>query len=234
MKYLVLVGILTGLWLASAAAWGAERLVLITTPPGYGASEEVARQLASWQRTGAVSQVQLFESQPEEQSTFQLFGIVSFSDDALLQAWKHSHSSAIPEDVVVAEVDVLASLGNLSQAPTDFVFVMMQYDVLVDRPEFEDYIDGYQLAEMVVRESDGGLVAYTSYFAHADSVAPWQSLIIMEYRDEAALADSKAVNKALGEELMKRDPRFASFKRTKDHIRTKTGTTLARAVLRLP
>ncbi len=227
----IFFSLLTGLVLAIAPKISiADELVIFTVPQGLEFQAPILDQVNEWIRSGIISDAEVLQGVQDHDAQFGLLGILYFGHPGARQNWLSNFSGRFPAGTELAEVDELAKLGSSSRDSSGTVFQVMEYEVLVDRLEFEDYIDGYQLAEMRMRHQNGGLKRYSSFYAGPGSSMSWQSLIIMEYRDEAALAASTEVNKALGQELMKRDPRFASFKLTKDGIRTKTGTTLAHAM----
>ena len=222
---LVILMICGVLLLSLTTVHATKEFILISTTLGTKYSDTLRDQLASWQQSGMVDEVQLFESEPGEEAQFQLFGILSFLDSNSLQQWREATQPVLPQDTLITEVDLLADIGHSPHSISDSVFLVMQYDVLVDQRQFKEYIEGYQLPEMKARKVLGGLMRYTSFFARPGSSAPWQSLLIIEYKSPLAYAQRPEVNKKVGEQLAKEDVRFKSFKKIKHSLRTKTATT---------
>jgi hypothetical protein len=224
---LVLLMICGGLLLALTPVHATTEFVLISTTLGAKNSHTLRDQVASWQQSGMVAEAQLFDSESGEEVQFQQFGILSFLDSNSLQQWREAAQSILPQDTLITEVDLLADIGHSPHSISDSVFLVMQYDVLVDRRQFKEYIEGYQLPEMKARKALGGLMRYTSFFARPGSSATWQSLLIMEYKNPLAYTERLEVNKSIGEQLAREDARFRSFKKIKHSLRTKTATTRA-------
>jgi len=213
----------------SSAVFAEDQFVLVRTPPDVQPGMDFPSQLVAWKQSGMITGVELFESVPGDEAQFRLFGILRFPDRQAVETWQAEARASLGPDVRFTDVDLLADLGSSPYAKGS-VFQVMQYDVFVDRTQFEGYIEGYQLPEMLARNAHGGLVRYSSYYALPGSTAPWQSLIIMEYKNTEAFKESKVLNKKLGEELAMKDSRFRELKQTKHDLRNKTATTRAKWV----
>lgn len=215
------------LLIASTVAVAAPAYVILAAAKGAPGLSSLPQQLANWQQSGLVTEAQLLRSDANAESNFELLGILELPDEQALQRWQETGVAELGEGVNAIVTDVLAHLEKNPQNSANSVFSVMQYDVMVPQAEFQDYIDGYQVPEMVVRIEAGGLLRYTSYYKRSESTAPWQSLLVVEYRDADAFKVSAEVNSEMGKELAKTDKTFAMYKETKHDIRDKTLTTEA-------
>lgn len=211
----------------SPAVFAAPAYVLLAADNKAPGLLSLPQQMSNWKQAGRVDDAQLLRSAENEKSNFELLGIVEFPDEQALQHWRETGFTELGVGINTIESGVLAHLESSPRDSSKSVFLVMQYDVMVPQPEFQDYIDGYQVPEMVARIDAGGLIRYTSYFKHLESTAPWQSLLIVEYRDEHAFEVSADVNSALGVLIAKTDETFNMYKQTKLNIRDKTLTTKA-------
>ncbi len=216
---------LSVLMAVSLSAFAEPAFVVLAADKGAPGISSLPQQLSNWRHSGLLNQVRLLRSDESSESNFELLGTLEFSDEPAMKRWQEAASAELGEGVNIIASDVLAHLETGPRDSSGSVFVVMQYDVMVPRPEFQNYIDGYQLPEMVVRLEAGGLLAYTSYYKHSGYDAPWQSLLVVEYRDEHAYEVSADVNSALGKELAKTDKTFSMYRETKLNIRDKTLTT---------
>ncbi|TMB27850.1 MAG: hypothetical protein E6J61_19230 [Deltaproteobacteria bacterium] len=67
------------------------------------------------------------------------------------------------------------------------------YRLLVSRQEYVAYLDDYVLPQVAGWAEEGVLDSHAVYLAQYPAARPWQSLLLLEYRGDEALAAREAV-----------------------------------------
>lgn len=203
----------------------ASSYVLLMAPGGAEGGEALPQQLAKWRQMGLVSDAQLLDSDAGQEGGFDLLGILEFPDGQAKARWLQVSRPNVGQGVQVIEADALAHAEKTPRNSAKSIFLVMQYDVMVPRKEFQAYIDDYQLPDMQARIARRIVNRYTSFYAAPGSGAPWQSLLVLEYRDPHSFAISESVKDEISAELSASNPRYRAYTESKHGIRNKTATT---------
>ena len=202
-------------------------LVLLSAPQGVEGSDQLPQQLAKWRQQGLVSDAMLLRSDQAATAAFEALGVLEFHNEEALRRWQRIAQPQVGEGVDVIVTDAIAHAEKTPRNSADSVFVVAQYDVGNSQAEFQRYVDGYQLPDMKARIAERLINRYTNFWAREESNAPWQSLLIMEYRDPHSYAISEEVKERIGERLAAADPVYREFQNAKEGLRNKTASTEA-------
>ena len=88
------------------------------------------------------------------------------------------------------------TLGNhspLEQETFFFCYAVIPYEVMVPTAEYIAYLDDYVLPQLAGWSEEGILASHAVFLARYPAGRPWQSLLVLEYRNDQALAARDAV-----------------------------------------
>ena len=100
--------------------------------------------------------------------------ILSFDNDEQRAHWKS------PADAVPAEL-----VRHSESQPKNGVFLIIPYEAKVPPQEYLIYFDGYVVPQITGWTEEGVLASYGLYVSRSPQ---WQSLLVLEYRSDEALA----------------------------------------------
>lgn len=217
--------LLLALGILAPAAHAEPAFVLLTAADGAPGGRTLAQQLANWRQLGMVADAQLIDSNKGEPGDFDLLGILEFPDELALQRWQEIAQGEVGEGVSVTVADALSHAEKTPRNSLDSIFQVMQYDVLVPREEFIRYLANYQTPELAARIDAGIMNRFTNYYARPGSNAPWQSLLVLEYRDSHSFAIKDEVKAEIAARLKAENPVFRETNDAKHGLRVKTAET---------
>lgn len=195
-------------------------------------------RLERWRRDGTLAGYRvLFNSFPDR-ATWDLLVILTFEDFAGIEKWRDIERAS-PGGLTPRELGVLAPsaeylmdiVGQARAAGTSRpgVFLVIPY-VFSPTPveKYLRYAHGYVLPETQGWMRHGNISSYGLYVNRYYPDAPVQSLLVVEYRDFAALARRQAVVEQTRKELGA-DAAWKSWSEAKDreHIRTEKRAVIA-------
>ena len=227
-KWVILFAVLFAFALNCSVALAAPAFVILTVTDKNASGDTLGQHLANWRHLGLVSDAQLLEGAAAEESVFSQLGILEFPDEAALEHWQQTGEGQLGDGVMVTVADALSNSEITPRNSSDSVFQVMQYDVMVPKDGFLDYIEFYQTPQLQARITAEIMDRFTNYYARPGSTAPWQSLLILEYRDAHAFSIMDGVKAEIAVRLKKQDARFKATNDAKYDIRNKTATTQSR------
>jgi len=205
--------------LAAAAALAAPSHVVITGSAKAPGAAGLPALLAEWRQTGMVSDASLLaNSQPKESSALDLVAVLEFPDQDCVSRWQAKGRPAIGAGLAVTEVEVVARGETLPRDSTKAIFLVTQYDVLASPQRYREYAKGYLAPEMEAMRSAKVLTSYSAFAAVDRATAPWQALLVMEYRDSHAFdLHEQAMSEARSQ--VSADPAWKQWSDIKQTIR---------------
>lgn len=198
--------------------------ILLTAPVGAENSKNLAQQLSKWRQMGLVSDAQLLANDTEDKSMYEQLGILEFHNEAARDRWQKVGKSQVGKDVIVTPVEALAHGEKTPRNSNKSIFVVAQYDVLVSKAKWKKYVDNYLVPDMNERIKEKIMGRYTSFYVDKGANRPWQSLLIMEYKNPHALEISEEVKDKISDKLVKSSKRFKKILADKHDIREKTAS----------
>ena len=224
---ILLAGLLLCFFAANAAAKPAH---IIITVPATTVAGDLPAKLASWRQSGLISNVVLVESESNQESNFSTVAVLEFPDDGARNKWEHDAAGDLGAELIVTRANSLV-YGEKSPRDSSIArFLVSQYQVHVSPEHYTEYVDAYVVPQLEGWKDAGLLTSYGAYLAESESNAPWQSILVMEYRDEHALSRRDEVKTAVRAELAEIDPDWKAFSEIKQSLRTETSLTRSRWV----
>jgi hypothetical protein len=224
---------LAAVCLSAASAWAASAQVLITTPVGSSAPADYAKTVASWKKSGAVSNAILLQQfDGPESPGFSSMTVLEFADDAAFESWKKSSASALAKNMVVSRVDVLTHDEVKGRDSSKAIFVLGQYEPLISPAEYKTYTDDYIVPNMSNQKFSGIMTRYTMYLEReaSGSNSKPRSFLLTEYANDAEFARKKEVKDAYKVALKATHPKWTKINDIKSTLRVDIDETLFRPV----
>ena len=230
MRYLPRLSLWTLLALFAATlglrAVAAPAIVIVTAAKPSAGLTALPALLADWRETGLVSDAFLLDSTTGKPAAFSATAVLEFPNEASLSRWQAVGAVNLGADLVVTPVTRLARGETFPRDSTKATFLVAEYDVKVDAAAYKAYVDGYVAPEMEAMRLKKVLTSFFVYVPKDPTNAPWQSILLMEYRDEVAYGRREDVMKATRTSLMS-DATFKQLSDTKSSIRTEKSLTEA-------
>jgi len=157
-----------------------------------------AKQLQRWKDEGALRGYRLLVSRHIDSRTWDAMAILTLKDAARWKKIEREFPAGLPANVLAltsAIETVPASLvrHGVHAKATEPVFLVIPYEVVVPTPEYVAYLDDYVLPQFDGWAEAGVLASHAVYLARYPAGRAWQSLLVLEYRSDQALATRDAV-----------------------------------------
>lgn len=199
-----------------------------------------ARQFAKWQHDGVFQKYQILFGSYAATNAVDAVVILDFATYTDLTRWKEIERRlpgglsadaiklAHPESACLA--DVLGRRETVQRDPAKAACFIAFYDVLTDWPKYLKYLEGYTFPQMQGWIDEGVLGAYAMYGNQNAAGAPWDVMLVLEYKDQASLAQREMVKNKVRQKLST-DPVFKSLASNKTGIRNETSVLIADPIL---
>jgi hypothetical protein len=167
-------------------------------------------QFERWKKRGLLASYQLLFTTYAADSQPDMFLIVHFKHFSDLAKWQKIEETfpggmpaalrpiAYPDTTGTADIVKESATAPTTKASQFFV---LQYDVLVDMPQYTSYVLGYAIPQFDAWQKRGVLSSYACYVNQNPAGAPWSSLIVLEYKDLPALAKREVIKNQVRAEL---------------------------------
>ena len=192
---------------AAAAPPEASELSLVeaisTTPANRAALREdlvasQASRLAAWRAQGVLKSYRLLFNRYADTGSWDAMEILTFADPAAQARWNAIERTS-PAGL---DARALALATAISSTPSDLArrgaarssaaaggpLLVIPSDALVSVPEYLKYVDGYTVTKMQGWMDEGVLAGFGLHVGRYYAGRPWTALLVLQYRDEAALA----------------------------------------------
>jgi hypothetical protein len=251
-----LIGLLAALLaIASPAANGADPrdsgplAIVITyhaTPANRAAfrkamEETEAAQFQRWKDEGVLQSARLLVNRYVDSVGWDAMAILTFARYPDLERWNaieraspaglSPRALALTSAIETAPGDLMREAGKDSPASGkgSSVFLVIPYEYLVPVNDYLAYLDGYTVPQMDGWMDEGVLARYGIFLARYPAGRPWQSLLILEYKDDAALGARDATTAKVRNRL-KDNPKWKAISDAKKNVRNEKAPVIADAI----
>lgn len=197
---------------------------------------EQAKRLSAWKAQGLISSYRLLFNRYADAGSWDAMEILTFADPAAQTRWNEIERTS-PGGL---DARALSLTTSISTTPTDFVrkgaapsapastgpFLVIPYEVQVPIPEYLKYTTGYVVPQMDGWIAEGALAGYGLHVGRYYAGRPWTALLVLHYRDEAALARREAVVDAVRARLA-HDPAWKAIADNKHSVRAEKQLAVA-------
>lgn len=183
--------------------------------------------MRSWRTSGLVAGYHLLFTRAPDKGVWDAMVTLTFRDDAAQARWREQLA---PGSGGIAQ-EVLAHVASVETTPCDGVreggpgkaakaaILVVPYVALIPPAQYLDYLDGYTIPQFRGWVEEGVLDSYEVITSRYPAGRAWNAMIVLRYRDDAALARREEVTAKVRARLAA-DPSWKSFSDSKKTIRT--------------
>jgi hypothetical protein len=191
------------------------------------------KQWAGWREQGLVKDYRIFWSRYTDSLNWDMLIVANFATPEKMAEWKKVEArfpAGLPISVAKLTTAIHTNPADLyfsgGEPSPDGVFLIIPYDYLVSTGEYAKYVKDY-----VKRQYDGWidekvLAGYTIYFGRFPVSRYWSALMILEYKDEAALGIREKTTAKVRLKL-REDPAWKAIHESKQNVRVTRQYVLA-------
>jgi hypothetical protein len=204
--------------------------------------QSATREFDRWKRDGRVKHYSLLFNRYADSDNWDAMAVLTFSTPDDLFRWRmveRTTPAALSEKALalttaVHTTPVEAKRAQAPRTPSpNAVYVVIPYKTLVSDSDYEKYVDGYVIPQFKGWMEEGVLSGYTLYTSKFPAGRPWTAMVILQYKDEAALSAREAVVTKVRERL-KTNPDWKAISDSKKSVRTEEQVVIADAVSENP
>jgi hypothetical protein len=197
------------------------------------------RQFEHWKKDGVLADYRLLFNRYADSDNMDAVALLSFANGAATERWKAIERSA-PGGLTRA---ALALVTAVHTAPADLerskraapttaqsVFMVIPYEVLISAGDYVKYADGYAIPQFDGWIEEGILANYALYVDRYGAGRPWSTMLLLEYKSEAALGAREAVVAKVRARL-KDVPAWKAISDNKKTIRNEKQLVVADAIV---
>jgi hypothetical protein len=194
-----------------------------------------AARLAAWRKQGVLSAYRLLFTRYADAGVWDALEVLTFRDEAALARWNRVERRApggLPADVLAAAsqivttpADRVRSAGGPRETANP-VFLAIPYQALVSTPDYLKYLDGYTLPQFQGWMSEGVLDGYDIELSRYPADRPWLAMILLRYRDDAALSRRDETTAKVRARLAQ-DPAWKAISDNKKAVRVEKTAAVA-------
>jgi hypothetical protein len=194
-----------------------------------------AGELRQRQAAGMLTSYRVLFSRYADAEGWDAMALLTFKNDTELGRWKeiertrpaglNARALAATTEIRTDAVEGVRQQG--SAAPTGrSVFLVIPYKALVSKSDYLKYADGYVLPQFAGWMEEGVLSQYNVYSNVFTAGRSWNTMIVLEYKDDEALGRREAVVAKVRERL-KLDPAWKAISDDKKDVRVELHPVIA-------
>jgi hypothetical protein len=198
--------------------------------------ETEAPQFQRWKDEGVLQSARLLVNRHVDSVTWDAMALLTFARYSDVARWNRIERSS-PAGLSPA---ALALTSAIETAPGDLMreggdaqahgpFLVIPYEVIVPVNEYLAYLDGYVVPQMDGWKEEGVLARYGVFLARYPAGRPWQSMLILEYKDDAALG-ARDVTTAKVRSRLNNNPKWKAISDAKKNVRNERAPVIADAI----
>jgi len=192
-------------------------------------------QLERLKREGRVDGYRVLFSRYADSEGFDLLVQLSFARYADVERWRGvevRHPAGLP-DAALRLVKSMATVpvdrmrdGEAKEPAKQPTYLVIPYDYFVSTNDYLKYLDGYVVPQLSGWVDEGIVSSYGLYFGRYAAGRPWSSMLMIEYRDDAALGRRDTVVKRVRARLNE-IPQWRAIAENKEKIRVERAPVMA-------
>jgi len=229
---------------AAGAREGGPLAIVITyhVPPANRAAfrkamEEIeVPRFRRWKEDRVLQDARILMNRYADSATWDAMALITFAAYADVERWNGIERTS-PAGLSPATLSLTSAIET---APGDIVrergagqehaaVLVIPYEVIVPANEYLAYLDGYVLPQVDGWRDEGMLSRYGIFIARYPAGRPWQSMLILEYRDDAALGERDATTAKVRARLAS-DTKWKAISDTKKNVRNEKAPVIADAL----
>ncbi|MEO5494987.1 MAG: hypothetical protein ABIR08_13285 [Sphingomonas sp.] len=193
-----------------------------------------AERLRRWKGEGVLAGYRLMFTRYADTGMWDALEQLRFADAAALARWKaierQSPAGLDPHTLaLVQSIETTPAIrvrSDASGTATDPVILVIPYQSLVPPADYLQYLDGYTVPQFRGWMQEGVLESYDILTSLYPAGRPWNAMIMLRYRDDAALARRDSVVAKVRARLAN-DPAWKAISDNKKTIRNERVLAIA-------
>ena len=197
--------------------------------------ETEAPQFQRWKDEGVLQSARLLVNRHVDSVTWDAMALLTFARYSDVARWNRIERSspaglspaalALTSAIETAPGDLMREGGDPAHGP----FLVIPYEVIVPVNEYLAYLDGYVVPQMDGWKEEGVLARYGVFLARYPAGRPWQSMLILEYKDDAALG-ARDVTTAKVRSRLANNPKWKAISDAKKNVRNERAPFIGDAI----
>jgi hypothetical protein len=196
---------------------------------------EQAQRLDGLRRQGLLQGYQLFFNRYPDTNRWDGLEVLTFADDAAVSRWaalERTSPGGLSPGVLHVVTQIVETptagvrRGGTRGVATDAPTLVIPYQLLVPSPQYLTYLDTYVLPQFDGWIAEGVLDSYEIQMSRFPAGRPWASLILLRYRDDAAL-ERRDETTALVRRRLAQNPQWKAASDSKTAVRTESVLAVA-------
>lgn len=197
--------------------------------------QSTARELARWKRDGRLKQYNLLFNRYADSDNWDAMAVLTFATPDDLYRWREvertqpaalsREAAALTTSIHTTPVDTKRAQALGATSP-NAVYVVIPYKTLVSEGEYEKYADGYVIPQFKGWMDEGVLTGYSLYTSRFPAGRPWSAVVVLQYKDDAALSAREMVVAKVRERL-KANPEWKAISDSKKSVRSELQVVIA-------
>lgn len=193
-----------------------------------------AERLRRWKADGVLAHYRLMFTRYADSGMWDAMEQLTFADTAALARWTaierqspaglDAHALALVQSIETTPATLVR--GDTGNASADPAVLVIPYQSLVPPAEYLHYLDGYTVPQFRGWMREGILQSYDIVTSLYPAGRPWNAMIMLRYRDDAALARRDAVVARVRAQLAL-DPAWKAISDNKKAIRNERVLAIA-------
>ncbi len=195
------------------------------------------RQFQKWKDDGVLQGARILVNRHVDSVTWDAMAILTFARYSDVERWNAIERTA-PAGL---SPKALALTSAIETTPGDLmkeggsegkpgVFLVIPYEYLVPVNEYLAYLDGYVVPQMDGWMEEGVLARYGVFLARYPAGRPWQSMLILEYKDNQALGARDATTAKVRARLQS-NAKWKAISDAKKNVRNEKPPVIADAIV---
>jgi len=190
-----------------------------------------------WRTAGTLENYRLLFNWYVDENTWDMIAVLSFHQYAGVARWREIERSSpgglsqeslrlgAPTNTYSADLNWHGTMPGVNGDTSKSVFFVIPYDV-ANLEDYKPYVAGYVIPQMDGWIREGVLRSYSLYLNRYYAGKPWDSLLILEYKDMESFGQRESVV-AKVRAALSADPKWKALSDNKKNIRTEKETVLA-------
>jgi hypothetical protein len=193
------------------------------------------QRLEGYRRNAILAGYRVLLSRYVDINNWDMMLLLSFPDYTAVEKWKrieHASPAGLPPNVLAMATSMstypldLLRRRAVEETPLQPVYLVIPYTVSVTAPAYLQYVDDYVTPQFDGWMNEGVLAKYEIYLQRYTAARPWDSLIVLEYKDDESIGQREQVMAKVRQRLLA-NPKWKAIADNKQSIRVEKEAIIA-------
>jgi hypothetical protein len=219
-----------GVLLAVAGAASAATHAFVAVPPESRRADALAAEIAGWKKDAGVSRVLVLDARvpapgSDEEPGFSTLVLLDFADEAAFARWRAA--ARVPEGTTIRQADAVVRGEATDRDPAVATYEVNVYRLTTTPAEYRRFSEGY-IVPLMDGQQDHGLLAWYTMYVERAPAGEANSVLVKEYRSDAAYAAAATYKPQLRARLTAEHPTYPRYHEIKETLRKNVSETVAK------